>query len=148
MRFVLVDRIHSLEPGVGVVAATEIRADEDYFRDHFPGFPVVPGVLLTEMMGQAAAKCLDAEGRARGKAMLARILSANFRRWVQPGQLVILRAAITANTEQYATAECRSEVGGQCVADAKLFFSFISRDKLGSAYRDQLLDEFLARPRS
>jgi 3-hydroxyacyl-[acyl-carrier-protein] dehydratase len=147
MRFVLVDRIDSLEPGASVVAATEIRGDEDYFRDHFPGFPVVPGVLLTEMMGQAAAKCLDAERRPRGKAMLARILSASFRRWVQPGQLVVLRATITANTDQYATAECKAEVAGQAVADARLFFSFIAKDKLAMEYRDEVLDDFLARPR-
>jgi 3-hydroxymyristoyl/3-hydroxydecanoyl-(acyl carrier protein) dehydratase len=71
MRFVLVDRIHSLEPGVRVVASRLIPPDDDYFADHFPGFPVVPGVLLTEMMGQAAAKALDVQRGPRGKAMLA-----------------------------------------------------------------------------
>jgi NADH-quinone oxidoreductase subunit N len=76
MRFLLVDRILSLVPGERIEAEREVPQDEDYFQDHFPGFPVVPGVLLTESMGQAAAKCLDAQGLARGKAMLARILSA------------------------------------------------------------------------
>ena len=85
MRFVLVDRIVALEPGVRVEAVRRIPEDDDYFQDHFPGFPVVPGVLLTEMMGQAAAKALDVEQRSRGKAMLAKILSASFRRWVRPG---------------------------------------------------------------
>jgi 3-hydroxyacyl-[acyl-carrier-protein] dehydratase len=47
-------------PGQTIRAEKYVAADEDYFADHFPGFPVVPGVLLTEMMAQAAGKCLNA----------------------------------------------------------------------------------------
>ena len=112
MRFLLVDRILSLTPGRDVVAMRAIPQDEEYFQDHFPGFPVVPGVLLTEMMGQAAAKCLNAERRPRGNAMLAKILSASFRQWVRPGDEVQLHATIESNEERFATAECRAEVGG------------------------------------
>ena len=83
MRFILVDSIVSLSPGTEISAVRLIREDEDYFADHFPGFPVVPGVLLTEMMAQTAGKCLDAERRPRGKAMLAKIVSASFRQWVR-----------------------------------------------------------------
>ena len=132
-------------PGKNIIAARVIRPDEDYFSDHFPGFPVVPGVLLTEMMGQAAAKCLDAERRPRGKAMLARVLSASFRQWVQPEQEVMLHAAITANTERYATAECWAEVSARSVAQSKLFFSFLPIDSLSADYRDDVLEHFLAR---
>jgi 3-hydroxyacyl-[acyl-carrier-protein] dehydratase len=144
VRFILVDRILSLTPGESVVAARTIPPDEDYFQDHFPGFPVVPGVLLTEMMGQAAAKCLDAQRLPRGKAMLARILSATFRRWVRPGDEAMLHASIVANEERYATAECRCEVGGQAVAQAKLFFSFVPRSDFAPEFRDELLEAFLA----
>jgi 3-hydroxyacyl-[acyl-carrier-protein] dehydratase len=97
MRFLLVDRIVSLTPGECIVATRAIPPDDDYFADHFPGFPVVPGVLLTESMGQAAAKCLDAQRRPRGKAILARILSASFRHWVRPGDVVELRASTVSN---------------------------------------------------
>ena len=145
MRFLLVDRIVSLVPGTSIVAARAIHPDEDYFRDHFPGFPVVPGVLLTEMMAQAVGKCLDAERRPRGKAMLARILSASFRQWVQPGQELLLHATITVNTERYATAECHADVGERAVAQAKLFFSFLPVEKLAIDYRDDVLEDFLAR---
>lgn len=144
MRFILIDRIISLAPGQSIVAARFVDPEEDYFRDHFPGFPVVPGVLLTEMMAQAAGKCLDAERRARGKAMLAKILSASFRQWVRPAEQAFIHAGITANEDRYATAECRVEVRGKVVAQAKLFFSFVAVSALAADFRDELLEDFLA----
>jgi 3-hydroxyacyl-[acyl-carrier-protein] dehydratase len=146
MRFVLVDRIVALEPGVRVQASRRIPEDEDYFQDHFPGFPVVPGVLLTEMMGQAAAKALDAERRPRGKAMLAKILSASFRQWVRPGDEVELHAQLSANTDRFAQADCQASVKGATVAQAQLFFTFVSIDTFAPGLRDRVLDEYLARP--
>ena len=145
MRFLLVDRIVSLSPGRSVVASRTVPADDDYFQDHFPGFPVVPGVLLTESMGQAAAKCLDAERRPRGKAMLARILSASFRQWVRPGDELQLLASIVSNEERFATAECQAQVAGKTVAQARLFFSFMPIDSFAPGFRDQMLEDFLAR---
>ena len=66
MRFIFVDEIIELQPGEHIKAIKTISSGEEFFRDHFPGFPVVPGVLLTEMMAQAAGKCLDAQRSARG----------------------------------------------------------------------------------
>ncbi len=145
MRFILIDRIDSLVPGEKIVATRSVRPEDDYFRDHFPGFPVVPGVLLVEMMAQAAGKCLDAERRPRGKAMLAKVLSASFRQWVRPGDEAQVHCAIDANDERYATAECRVEVAGRSAAQAKLFFSFLPLDKLAAGFRDDLLEDYLAR---
>ncbi|MFL6661581.1 MAG: 3-hydroxyacyl-ACP dehydratase FabZ family protein [Rhizobacter sp.] len=144
MRFVLVDRIVSLVPGDSVVASRTVPPDDDYFEDHFPGFPVVPGVLLTETMGQAAAKCLDAQRSPRGKAMLARILSASFRQWVRPGDTLELRATIVSNEAILATAECQALVAGRAVAQAKLLFSFVPLHTFAPAFKDQVLEDFLA----
>jgi 3-hydroxyacyl-[acyl-carrier-protein] dehydratase len=145
MRFLLVDRIVSLTPGECIVATRTIPADDDYFADHFPGFPVVPGVLLTESMGQAAAKCLDAQRRPRGKAILARILSASFRHWVRPGDVVELHATIVSNEERFATAECEARVAGRAVAQARLFYSFLSLDTFAATFEDPVLADFMAR---
>jgi 3-hydroxyacyl-[acyl-carrier-protein] dehydratase len=124
-----------------------VRPEEDYFRDHFPGFPVIPGVLLVEMMAQAAGKCLDAERRPRGKAMLARILGASFRQWVRPGDDLVVQATITANDERCATAECDVLVKGRAAAQSKLFFSFLPAESLARDFRDDVLENFLAEHR-
>lgn len=145
MRFLLVDRIESLIPGQSIVAMRTFPADDDYLEDHFPGFPVVPGVLLTESMGQAAAKCLDAQRRPRGKAMLVRILSASFRQWVKPGDLLELHATIVSDEDRFATADCKASVAGRAVAQAKLFFSFLPLASFAAGFRDQVLDDFMAR---
>jgi 3-hydroxyacyl-[acyl-carrier-protein] dehydratase len=147
MRFVLVDRIVTLVPGVRVAAVRRIPEDDDYFQDHFPGFPVVPGVLLTEMMGQAAAKALDVERRTRGKAMLAKILSASFRRWVRPGDEVALQAQLSTNTDRYAQADCQASVQGNTVAQAQLFFTFVPTNTFAPDLRDPVLDAYLASQR-
>ena len=143
MRFLLVDRILELTPGTSIVAQRTVPENEEFFQDHFPGFPVMPGVLLTEMMGQAAAKCLDAQRLPRGKPMLAKILSATFRSWVRPGDTTTLYATIVANDDRYATAECRLEVEGRVAAQARLFFSFIAADQFAPNLRDEVLEAFL-----
>mgnify|MGYP003513855296 CR=1 FL=1 len=145
MNFLLVDRIVSLQPGVNIVAAHDVGADEDYFGDHFPGFPVVPGVLLTEMMGQAAAKCLIAERNDRGKPILAKIQDATFRQWVLPGQSIELRATITASQSRFSQADCESSVLGTVVATAKLMFAFAPGDPFLPNPRDDVLERFLAK---
>jgi 3-hydroxyacyl-[acyl-carrier-protein] dehydratase len=146
MRFLFVDKILDLVPGRSVEAEHIFDAGEDFFRDHFPGFPVVPGVLLTEMMGQAAAMCLNAGNReaGRGKAMLAQIRSASFREWVRPGEKVIIKAEIRSNQPGCATAACSAEVGGRRVCAADLLFTFLPLANFAPGAGDEVLEAFLA----
>lgn len=145
MRFILVDRILEMVPGQSIRAVKHIRPDEDYFNDHFPGFPVVPGVLLTEMMAQATGKCLDAEDVDRGKAMLAKITAANFREWVRPGEDCILCAQIRKSRARFATADAWVEVQGRQVCSAELMFSFMPLDRFAPNYRDTVLEDYLSK---
>jgi 3-hydroxyacyl-[acyl-carrier-protein] dehydratase len=144
MRFWLVDRIQELVPGQRVRASSRIPQDLELFKDHFAGFPVMPGVLLVEMMGQAAAKALDAQKLPRGKALLGKILSASFRDWVRPGDETTLIGEIVANDARFATAECRMEVGGKSVAQCKLMYTFMPIDKFAPGFRDEQLEAWLA----
>jgi 3-hydroxyacyl-[acyl-carrier-protein] dehydratase len=144
MRFQLVDHIVELVPGQRVVATRRIPEDLELFQDHFAGFPVMPGVLLVEMMGQAIAKALDAQKLPRGKALLAKILSASFRDWVRPGDQTMLIGELVTNEARYANAECRMEVGGKSVAQCKLMFTFMPVEKFAPGFRDEQLEAWLA----
>ena len=144
MRFILVDEILEMVPGKTIRALKKISADEEFFKDHFPGFPVVPGVLLTEMMAQAAGKCLDAEQTHPGRAMLARINSASFREWVRPDQTAIIYAEMKTNREKFATAECHIEVMSKKVCSAELFFTFAPFENFAPDYVDEVLESFLS----
>jgi 3-hydroxyacyl-[acyl-carrier-protein] dehydratase len=143
MRFILVDNIIEMAPGRTIYATKTLSAHEDVFIDHFPGFPVVPGVLLTEMMAQAAGRCLEAADKGRGKAMLLQVRKASFRRWVRPDERADIHADITSSADAYATAVCRITVGGEEVASADLLFSFLPWSSLSSDFRDEVLERFL-----
>ncbi len=139
MRFVFVDEIVQLEPGRSIHARRTWPADLDLFTDHFPGMPVVPGVLLTEMMGQAAASCVETVEPSPGKAMLVQIRNAAFRSFVRPGEPIDIRAQVKSLAGRYATVMCRSEVGGVPAAEAELLFSFVPWETV-PGYRNEALE--------
>lgn len=147
MRFILVDAIQELAPGQRIVASKHVAPTEDFFPDHFPGFPVVPGVLLTEMMAQALGKCLEAEDPARGKPMLARIVEANFRDWMRPGETATIQGEVKKSRPTFATATGRIEVAGRLICSAELMFSFVPRDRFAPEWRDEVLERYWASTR-
>ncbi len=144
MRFLLVDRILRLDPGKSVEAEKSLPASEELFQDHFPGFPVVPGVLLTEMMAQAAGKCLNAQRLPRGNAMLVEVRSAKFRQWVKPDEVIHLSAEIVQSGADFATARCQASVGGKRACSAELLFTFKPIEEFSPQYRDHVLEAYLA----
>ena len=144
MRFLMVDRIVALEAGQSIEAEKTLSSAEQLFADHFPGFAVVPGVLLTEMMAQAAGKCLNAERRARGNAMLIEIRNARFRHWARPDELIRLFARIETNSETVAVAKCHAEVNGATICTAQLMIAFKPRGDFSPGYRDAVLEDYLA----
>jgi 3-hydroxyacyl-[acyl-carrier-protein] dehydratase len=143
MRFLLVNRIVALVPGISIEAEMSLPATEELFQDHFAGFPVVPGVLLTEMMAQAAGKVLNAQRLPRGLAMLGEVRSAKFRTWVRPGELIRLHATIETSRDAFAVARCHAEVDGRKVCSAELLFSFLPKERFAPDYRDELLERWL-----
>lgn len=124
MRFILVDEFKNLEAGVSVEAIKRIATDEEYFKDHLPGFPIVPGVLLVEMMAQSIGMCLEAENPSKGTPVLSLIDKAKFKSPVKPGDEVRIYGRVLSSTEDFAKTRCRAEVMGEVVSSADLFFHF------------------------
>ena len=143
MAFIFVDRIVEMEPGQSILAIKKIKNDEDIFEVHYPGFPVVPGSFLIEMMAQATGKSLDAEKKDRGMAMLAKIKSASFRKYVGPGQTAVIKGKILTNRDRFATASSYIEVNREMVCKAELFFTFIPFQQLAPDFRDEVLETYL-----
>src|SRR5207248_9067124 len=100
MRFILIDRIDRLELGKRADGHKLIAPDEEYFRDHFPGYPIVPGVLVLESLAQLGGRLVEASVRdASGRRvlpMLAKFEHAKLVRQVRPGDRLDLAGEVIA----------------------------------------------------
>lgn len=143
MRFILVDKILELEPLKRIVATKYVSGDEDYFPDHFPGYPVVPGVLLVEMIAQATGKCLLAGIDKSLWPVFLQIRQANFRRSVLPSADLRIEAVIETCTRTSSAARGKVLLDGQVMAEASILLGFISREFLPREYQDDILQAYL-----
>ncbi len=95
MKYNLVDRIESIEPGKRIVAIKALSLAEEYLGDHFPAFPVMPGVLMLEAMVQSAAWLVRVEQDfAKSIVVLSRARNVRYASFVRPGQ--VLRCEVEA----------------------------------------------------
>jgi len=101
MRFVLIDRIVALEVGSRITAVKNLSLAEEYLADHFPGFPVMPGVLMLEAMTQAGAWLVRAsEQFAHSMVVLKEARNVKYASFVEPGQQLTVVAEISGENER------------------------------------------------
>ena len=140
MRFVLLDGIDHLEPGRSAEGHKLIAPDEDYFRDHFPGYPIVPGVLVLESLAQLGGRLVEASVREttgrRVLPVLAKIEHAKFVRSVRPGDRLDLVTEIVAIAADAARVTGTARVGGRTAATAGILYAILDVNSGGG-----LLDE-------
>ncbi len=122
--FLLIDEILELEPGVRVVAKKYIRENEDWFKGHFPNYPVQPGVLMIEMLAQAGAVCVLSLPEYKGKlAFFAGIDKAKFKLQVKPGDTLILNVEMIKFRSKIGVGRAVATVGAKKAVSAELTFA-------------------------
>jgi 3-hydroxyacyl-[acyl-carrier-protein] dehydratase len=122
--FLLIDEVLELEPGHRVVALKRVRQDEWYLRGHFPGRPVMPGVLIVEAMAQTGAVAVLAEEENRGRiALFAGIDDTRFKRIVEPGDELQLECTLEQVRGPIGKGRARATVDGQLAARGTLTFA-------------------------
>ncbi len=144
MRWIFLDRILEIEPGHRAVGLKTATRSEDFFADHFPGFPVVPGVILLEALAQLSGKLLELTIlEQRGFWSWPIFSMANkvkFRRFVRPGDPVRLETELIAVAPESAQCKVRALVDGRTVAQAEQTFVF-DPEGLGEEEDRRLLEE-------
>jgi 3-hydroxyacyl-[acyl-carrier-protein] dehydratase len=122
LRFVLIDRLLELTPGKQAVASVRFSRSLEIFADHFPGRPIVPGVLLTEAMGQTGGWLIAATLEFAQWPLLIMIDHAKFRRPVEPDEELRAIAEIRSTRNDVITVEAQMTSGSERVATAELVF--------------------------
>jgi len=122
--FLLLDEVIGLEPGRKAVATRLVRADDWWFPGHFPGRPVMPGVLILEAMAQTGAVAVLAGEENRGKiAFFGGIDNCRFKRVVSPGETLTLTCELAALRGPVGRGKATATVGGALAARGTLTFA-------------------------
>jgi beta-hydroxyacyl-ACP dehydratase FabZ len=127
--FLLVDRILELEPGKRVVGIKNVSYNEEFFQGHFPGQPVMPGVLVLEAMAQVAGIALLGMVADREKKLLylSGVDRCRFRRPVVPGDQLRIEAEIMSLKSKFCKCRATATVDGNVCAEAELLSVLVDR---------------------
>jgi 3-hydroxyacyl-[acyl-carrier-protein] dehydratase len=122
--FLLIDEVVELEPGVRVVARKRVRPDEWFLTGHFPGRPIMPGVLIVEAMAQTGAVAVLSEEENRGRlALFAGIDGVRFKRIVEPGDELELTCDLERVRGPIGKGRAEARVDGELAARGTLTFA-------------------------
>jgi 3-hydroxyacyl-[acyl-carrier-protein] dehydratase len=122
--FLLIDEVVELEPGSRVVARKHVREDEFWTAGHFPGRPVMPGVLIVEAMAQTGAVAVLSEEENRGRiAFFAGIDDVRFKRIVEPGDELELECELERIRGPIGRGRATAKVDGKLAARGTLTFA-------------------------
>ncbi|GAV24151.1 3-hydroxyacyl-[acyl-carrier-protein] dehydratase FabZ [Carboxydothermus islandicus] len=122
--FLLVDKIVEVLPGQKAVGLKNVTINEPFFQGHFPGKPIMPGVLLLEAMAQVGAVAILTDERYAGKLpMFAGIDGARFRKPVLPGDQVVFEVELLKIKGSLGKAKGFGKVSGELVVEAEILFA-------------------------
>jgi 3-hydroxyacyl-[acyl-carrier-protein] dehydratase len=149
--FQMVDRIAVLNPGAGIVQAECLVPEQSpVFEGHFPGYPILPGVLMIEAMAQTGGWLLIVLQQFTRMALLAQVRHAKLRAMVSPGAHLRAESRLVHDGSGYAVMSARLESDGRGLAEAELTYRVVPfptpslrEHVLGAARRAQMPEKYL-----
>lgn len=127
--FLLVDKIVEMEPGKSAVGIKNVTINEPFFAGHFPGYPVMPGVLITEALAQVGAVAILSMPENEGKlGVFTGINNFKFRKQVVPGDVLTLKAELVAFRRNMGKANVEAKVGDKLAASGEISFAIIDKE--------------------
>ncbi len=134
--FLMVDRIVELEPGKRAVGIKNVTANEPFFQGHFPGFPIMPGVLIVEALAQTAGIAANAAAEGDNKenyeariGVFASIEEMKFKKQVLPGDTLRLEAEIISSKMNIVKAKVKATVYEKTAAEGLIKFAMTTVKK-------------------
>ena len=151
MRFVLIDRIVSLKKGERLTAVKSVSLAEEYLADHFPTFPVLPGVLLLEGLVESASWLVrETEGFAHSMLLLGEARNVKYRSFLAPGSQIEYTVEAKAIEDSVSRFTGRGTVDGEKIVEARFglrHFNLVDRSAALAAVDGQIIEEMKKRYR-
>ena len=123
--FRFVDSVDECEPGQSILARYKVTGDEHLLSGHFPGNPILPGVIQLEALAQTGAIAVLADERFRDRLLLfSGVEKARFRRLVRPGDELVLEVTMERMSPRGGWAVAKATVSGQTACEARIMFAF------------------------
>ncbi len=136
MRWIWIDRFLEFQSGKWARAVKNLSLAEDYFADHFPGYPVMPGSLILEGLAQTGGILVGEANDFQEKVILAKIPSAQFRREVMAGEQLTYDAELLHLRPEGAAVRARASVGKETVVETEIFFAHLDKARTQQLFGD------------
>ena len=124
--FLLIDRVEEYTPGESAVAYKNVTINEAFFQGHFPGNPIMPGVLMIEALAQTGAIAILSQENTKGKnALFGGVDKLKFKRQVVPGDVLKLEVKIIRQKGPVGVGEAIATVDGKVAVKGELTFAIV-----------------------
>lgn len=128
--FLLVDRLIEIEEGKRALGIKNVTANEPFFQGHFPGNPIMPGVLMVEALAQVGAVCILSQEEYKGKlAVFAGVDKLRFKKQVTPGDQLRMEVELISMKKGIGKAKAVATVEEQIAVKGEIMFAIVENGK-------------------